>query len=179
MAHGCRRLCGRHWHRSEIHHVTAATVDLSITSDVDVPDAASLTTLSELIRHVLEREGAREKWNIGIQFTSDEEIQRLHRDFMGIDSPTDIMTFPYDGSDEAFPGVIEDMTGGDLIISVDHARANAELAGWTTENELLFLVTHGVLHLLGWSDHTGAERDAMLAHQHDLLQTWQHESPIP
>ncbi|MDQ3540390.1 MAG: rRNA maturation RNase YbeY, partial [Chloroflexota bacterium] len=143
--------------------MTAVSVELHVMSDVEVPVAASVAALSRLIRYVLEHEGAGGEWNIGIQFTSDEEIQRLHRDFMGIDSPTDIMTFPYNGSDEAFPGVIEDMTGGDLIISVDHARANAELAGWTTENELLFLVTHGMLHLLGWNDHTDAERDAMLS----------------
>lgn len=159
--------------------MTAVSVDLNITSDVDVPDVASPVAVSGLIRHVLEREGSHGAWTIGIQFTSDEEIQRIHRDFMGIDSPTDIMTFPYDGSEEAFPGVIEDVTGGDLVISLDHARTNAEAAGWTTGEELLFLVAHGVLHLVGWNDHTEAERDVMLARQHDLLEGWQREPPTP
>lgn len=155
--------------------MTPVSIDLHVMSDVDVPVAASVAALSRLIRYVLEHEGARGEWNIGIQFTSDEEIQRVHRDFMGIDSATDIMTFPYDGSDKSFPGVMEDVTGGDLVISVDHARANAESAGWTTGDELWFLVAHGMLHLLGWNDHTDAERDGMLSRQHELLQAWQRE----
>lgn len=160
--------------------MTSVSVDLQLASDVEVPEAASAAALTGLIRHVLDEEGARGEWSIAIQFTSDAEIQRMHRDFMGSDSPTDIMTFPYDGSDEAFPGVIDDVTGGDLVISVDRARENAESAGWPTGDELLFLVTHGVLHLLGWNDHTDAERDAMLTRQHELLQAWRrHKRPQP
>lgn len=155
------------------------SLDVQLASDVDVPEAASEAQLTGLIRHVLVEEGASGEWSIAIQFTSDPEIQRMHLDFMGIDAPTDIMTFPYDSSDEAYPGVIEDAAGGDLVISVDRARENAGPAGWTTADELLFLVTHGVLHLLGWDDHTDVERDGMLARQHDLLRAWQGEIPQP
>jgi len=150
----------------------SVSVDLQVTSDVEVPEEASLAALTGLVRHVLDSEGASGAWSMVIQFTSDSEIQRLHRDFMGIDEPTDIMTFPYDGSDEAFPGVMDEVTGGDVVISVDSARANAGTAGWSTGEEVLFLVTHGVLHLVGWNDHTDPERDAMLDRQHELLRAW-------
>lgn len=157
--------------------MSSISLDVQLASDVEVPEAASASEVTGLIEYVFDQEGASGEWSVAIQFTSDGEIQRMHRDFMGIDAPTDIMTFPYDGSDEAFPGVMDDVTGGDLVISVDRAREEAMSAGWTTGDELLFLVIHGVLHLLGWNDHTDGERDAMFARQHELLRAWQREHP--
>jgi probable rRNA maturation factor len=153
--------------------VTAASVDLQIVAGVDLPENISVDHLSGFVAYILDREGASGDWSLGIRFTSDDEIQRLHRDFMGIDTPTDIMTFPYGGLGEGFPGKVDHDRGGDLVISVDQARDNAALAVWTINDELLFLVAHGVLHLLGWNDHSDAERDAMLARQHELLKDWQ------
>lgn len=172
MAHGCQRLFGRRWRPGDIRRVTAVSVDLNVTSDVDVPDAASLAALSGLVRYVLDHERACGAWVIGIRFTSDDEIRRVHREFMGIDSATDIMTFPHGGDGEDFPGASRDEVGGDLMISIDHARANAETAGWSTGDEVLFLIAHGILHLLGWDDHSDAKREAMLSRQYVLLERW-------
>lgn len=153
--------------------MTAASVYLQLATGIDLPEGVSVDLLSGLVTYILDREGAAAAWSIGIRLTSDDEIQRLHRQFMGIDTPTDIMTFPYGGVDDGFPGEAEDERGGDLVISIHHARENAISAGWTPIEEVLFLVSHGVLHLLGWNDHSKEEREAMLARQHDLLKDWQ------
>lgn len=172
MAPDCLRLSGRHWHPSDVLPVNTITVDLHITNTVGVPDTVSFDALSRLAHHVLQSERASGEWSIGVRFTSDAELQRMHRQFMGIDTPTDIMTFPYGDTDDVFPGMEAHEGGGDLIIAVDRARANAMVAGWSTIDELLFLVVHGILHLLGWDDGHESARTAMLARQHELLRNW-------
>lgn len=153
--------------------MTAASVDLHLPTGIDLPEGVSVDLLSRLVTYILDREGASGDWNVSIRLTTDDEIQRLHREFMEIDTPTDIMTFPYGDVEDGFLGPAEDERGGDMVISIHHARENAISAGWTPAEEVLFLVVHGVLHLLGWNDHSKEEREAMLARQHDLLKDWQ------
>lgn len=158
--------------------MSAAAADVQVFTDVDVPQAVSADTLADLVEFILTEEGAKGAWSIGVRFTSDAALQRMHRDFMGFDTPTDILTFPYGGGEEQFPGSVPDEAGGDLIISVDHARENASSAGWSVEEELVFLVAHGVLHLLGWDDLSESDRRAMLGRQHQLLQKWMRDRPL-
>jgi len=157
--------------------VSSAAVNVQVTADVDVPPAVSADAISDLIDFALAREGAEGDWSIGVRLTSDVALQRMHQDYMGIDTPTDIMTFPYGGGDIDFPGLVADEPGGDLVISVDRAGENAELAGWSVEDELAFLVVHGILHLLGWNDLSDRDRGAMLARQQQLLADWTIERP--
>lgn len=159
--------------------MTSVSIELHIESTVDGPECVSSGLLYGLVRHVLDLEAGGGEWNIGIRFTSDEDIQKMHRDFMGIDTPTDIMTFPHGDDGDGFPNGAGRETGGDLVISVDRARENASTAGWSTVDELLFLIVHGMLHLLDWSDDSDAERDVMLARQHELLREWDRLSPHP
>ena len=148
----------------------SVTVEADTTLPVDITEEA----LAALVHHVLTEEGQGGAWEIGIRFVDDPTMQRAHREFMGIDTPTDIMTFPYGG--EAFdelpgagaPGIIS--SGGDLLISTDRAAEHARDAGWDTSSELRFLVCHGVLHLLGWDDATDEQRAAMLGRQFALLE---------
>lgn len=149
--------------------------ELTMESDVELPASLSETQVLSLISTVLEAESVEESWQVGIQFVDDPTMQAAHVEFMDIDEPTDIMTFPYSSDDgEDIWG--DDQAGGDLMISVDRARANAIDAGWSETDELYFLITHGILHLLGWDDHSEADRDAMLARQHELLQLWRERS---
>ncbi len=142
---------------------------VGIESNVDIPDRVSQKTIESLLGYILASEGVDEPWQLGVQFVGDPTMQAAHLEFMGIDEATDIMTFPYADEDDMWG---ESEAGGDLMISVDTARENASVAGWQLADELLFLVAHGILHLLGWDDHTAEDRAAMLAHQHQLLASW-------
>jgi probable rRNA maturation factor len=145
------------------------TVTISLARDVPVPAGLDEVALRSLVSHALDREGATGKWEINVLFTSDDAIQSMHLEFMGLDSPTDIMTFPNDDGD-GFPAGAS--AGGDIVISVETAREHAEDAGWEELRELQFLVLHGVLHLLGWDDGTTEQRTAMLDRQRVLLDDW-------
>lgn len=141
------------------------SLDFSLVSDFDTAALADEAQLSSLARSVLEAEGATGEWVIVVALVSDDELQSLHLQFMGIDEPTDIMTFPYG----------EGSPGGDLAISADHARVRAAEWGNSPAQEIEFLVAHGVLHLLGWQDTRSEERVAMLARQEELVRGWREE----
>lgn len=142
---------------------------VTIESDVELPEDIHQATISSLVSHVLASENVHDDWQVGMQFVDDPTMQAAHAEFMDIDEPTDIMTFPYADEDDIWG---DNEAGGDLIISVDTARENAEVAGWSHADELHFLVAHGILHLLGWDDHSAADRSRMLDRQRELLQTW-------
>lgn len=152
---------------------------LTVQTDVPLPDGVTESALESLSAFVLAAEGVEGEWPLGIHFVDDRTMQAAHVEFMDIDEPTDIMTFPYgDGDDEDAGPWVPDETdeagerGGDLMISVDRAGENAADAGWSTGDELFFLVAHGMLHLLGWDDETDQERAAMLERQAALLNGW-------
>ncbi len=142
------------------------SVDLTVIDDVPVPAGPDQTSLLPLVTYILRAEQAAGAWTVSVVFTSDDALQRLHAQFMDLDSPTDIMTFPYADEDAEFGAQDQ---GGDIVISVDRAREQAGDEGWPLDAELRFLVAHGLLHLLGWVDHTPEKRQAMLARQRELL----------
>ena len=90
-----------------------------------------------------------------IVLTDDARLHQLNRDYLGIDAPTDVLSFPASETDPE--------TGaryiGDILISVSRAQAQADAAGHPLESELQLLVAHGVLHLLG-HDHARSEDKA-------------------
>jgi len=77
--------------------------------------------------------------------TTDAELRRLNRDFLGLDYPTDVLSFPAGNGDRL----------GDLAISLPRARAQARRFGHSVRQEIRILMLHGLLHLMGM-DH---ERD--------------------
>ena len=138
----------------------------SVDLVVDREDVPSLTLPDEEIQDLLEHALGEmvgpdaADWQVSILFTTDERIQQMHDEYMGIDTPTDIMTFPYEA--EPFGPAEAVQPGGDLVISVETAAANAQDAGWSADEELRYLVLHGLLHLLDWNDTTPENRSAML-----------------
>lgn len=138
-------------------------LDFSLIEDAERPPGLREDALASLCAFTLTEEGASGEWEIAVALVTDERLQHLHRDFMGIDSPTDIMTFPYDE-----PG----QRGGDLVISVDHAWSQAAAWGLTPAEEIGYLVVHGTLHLLGWTDEDDVLRDGMLRRQTEIFERW-------
>lgn len=111
-----------------------------------------------------------------IRISGDELLQQLNCDHRGIDEPTDVLSFP--ATDDEFPDP-EDPPDegtylGDIAISFPAAVRNAELTGTPLERELQHLVTHGVLHLLGYDHESEADTAAMRAREVELLGDWVH-----
>ena len=101
---------------------------------------------------------------VTIVITDDDQLHKLNRDFLGIDAPTDVLSFP---AEEVDPDSGEEYLG-DVLISYPRAVAQADSSKHTIGDELQLLVVHGVLHLLGY-DHTEDEKEAMWAIQSQIL----------
>ena len=141
-------------------------VEFSVNSG-DSPFARDeLASLEDLSKFVLMKEGARGEWVIAVALIDDAALQDLHHTYLDDDSPTDVMTFPLDE-------VVDTPKGGDIAVSIDHARSRAAEWGFTPIEEIRFLVVHGLLHLLGWRDESEDQRARMLEHQATLLEQFQ------
>jgi probable rRNA maturation factor len=92
-----------------------------------------------------------------IVLTDDAQLHELNREYLGVDAPTDVLSFPASESDPE--------TGtpylGDILISIPRAKQQAEAAGHSVEDEVQLLVVHGTLHLLG-HDHAEATEKARM-----------------
>ena len=93
-------------------------------------------------------------------FCTDEEILEVNRKFLGHDYYTDIITFDYDRGR---------MVNGDIYISLDTVKSNAELFGQPYRREFYRVLAHGVLHLCGINDKGPGEREIMEAHENRAL----------
>ena len=118
--------------------------------------------LQETARRILEVLAITDS-ELSVLLTDDEEIRRLNRSFRGKDSPTDVLSFP-----------INEMVGGrkilgDVVISVDTAKRQAEERGESLQLTLCRLLIHGVLHLLGYDHERSPEEEEMFRRMEELI----------
>lgn len=97
---------------------------------------------------------------IGYMFVDDEKILEVNKEYLGHDYYTDVITFDYDE---------DDIVSGDIVISLDTVRSNAQLFGKTYEDELRRVIIHGILHLCGINDKGPGEREIMEAAENKAL----------
>lgn len=89
---------------------------------------------------------------VGYMFVNDEKILEINNEYLGHDYYTDVITFDYDE---------DDVVNGDIVISLDTVRTNAELFDKAFEDELYRVIIHGILHLCGLNDKGPGEREIM------------------
>ena len=97
---------------------------------------------------------------IGYMFVDDEKILEVNNEYLGHDYYTDIITFDYDEGD---------VLNGDLVISLDTVRTNAELFKKSYDDELNRVIIHGILHLCGINDKGPGEREIMEENENKAL----------
>lgn len=149
---------------------------ITVIVESDAAEAAGLDAahLARLLAYALRHEGVPPPAALNLLITDDPGIRSLHRDFMGDDTPTDVLSFASE-SPEEFP--MDPGAGrylGDIAVSWDTAAAQGPEAGLTAKEEVAFLALHGLLHLLGADDATPDDRAAMLARQMALLAAFAH-----
>lgn len=98
----------------------------------------------------------------------DERIHEINREYRHIDRSTDVISFAMEDNDQFY---VEGMprTLGDIFISVDHAKKQAEEYGHSLRREMCFLFTHGILHLLGYDHMTDEQEKEMFGLQDKIL----------
>ncbi len=116
-----------------------------------------ITAIHQCALTALAAEGAPAGREVAILLVDDSQIAAYHERFLGIPGPTDVLSWE---SDE---------TLGDVMVSCDTARSQAEALGHSWEREVCVLAVHGVLHLLGWDDLTPIDQHAMQARVDEIV----------
>ncbi len=132
--------------------------------------------IQTLLSFAADAEGLEAGTELSVTFLDDGAIQQINRDYRGKDQATDVISFALEEEGEGEAAVIgaDDMPRhlGDLLISVETAKRQAEEYGHSIERELGFLALHGFLHLLGYDHMTDTDEKEMFGRQDEILQSY-------
>ena len=126
---------------------------------IDAPDSLDKSVLERALIYILQ-DIEEEPRLFTIKFTDDAEIQQLNKDFRGKDKPTNVLSFPNDSDDYL----------GDIAISVDTIKREAEEQDKPYEHHMLHMIIHGFLHLLGFDHIEDDEAEEMESFEIAVLQ---------
>lgn len=105
---------------------------------------------------------------LAVVVTDDETVRGLNRTYLGVDAPTDVLSFGGEAPDFVSPPIADEYWG-DVVIAYPQAKKQALAAGHSITAELSLLVVHGVLHLLGYDHVRPEDRVVMWERQGDIL----------
>ncbi|ABS74722.1 MULTISPECIES: rRNA maturation RNase YbeY [Bacillus] len=145
---------------------------IDIVDETNSVSADALQEVEKLLQFAAEKEGVQDQAEVSVTIVTNEEIREINRDYRGKDTPTDVISFALEeeGEDEVeIVGADMPPVLGDIIISADRTKEQAEEYGHSFMRELGFLAVHGFLHLLGYDHMTKEEEEEMFSKQKDLL----------
>lgn len=131
-----------------------------------------LQTIEQLLNFAAKEEKILKDYELSVTFVTNEQIQEINRDYRGKDQPTDVISFAMEEIGEGemeIVGVEVPALLGDIIISIQRAREQAEEYGHSFIRELGFLAVHGFLHLLGYDHMNEEDEREMFSRQKDIL----------
>ncbi|MBK0421187.1 rRNA maturation RNase YbeY [Leucobacter sp. CSA2] len=145
-------------------------MSVEINNESGFDGAVDEARLQRLASFVLESLHVHPETDLGVLLVDEAAIERLHVQWMDLPGPTDVLSFPMD---ELRPGRVDAQTPagllGDLVICPQVAQVQADAAGHDLQQEIAILLTHGMLHLLGF-DHAAPDEEAeMFGLQRDLI----------
>lgn len=123
-------------------------------------DSEMSTTIIKCAEIVLGYEGTHESAELTISFVKDTRMRELNREYRNIDKTTDVLSFSQDGPE---PYLL-----GDIVISVETAERHALSYGVTRDQEIIKLIVHGALHLLGYDHKKKNDREAMRSKEDEI-----------
>lgn len=142
----------------------------NIQKDTVIPVGTKLLVRKACIATLVEENFA-DNADVDVTFVNDEQIRTYNKKFRNIDKSTDVLSFPLgqDGIYDTNPETGNKMLG-DVVISIDHALAQADLYGHGLRREIAYLTVHSMLHLLGY-DHVngGIEKTIMREKEENIL----------
>jgi len=127
----------------------------------------------KIARRVLKAEAVTPPYEMSLVFTDSDTVQRLNRDYRGVDRATDVLAFymlPQKEADSSFAPPPDGVLHlGEVIISYPQAAEQAKEQGHSLEQELALLIIHGILHLLGYDHEQPEEEKRMWQREKELL----------
>ncbi|HBT50322.1 MAG: Endoribonuclease YbeY [Caldanaerobacter subterraneus] len=140
-------------------------------------DASGLEALVvRAIKATLEEEEVVDEVEVSVSFVDNEEIRKLNKYYRGIDSSTDVLSFPLMEFEEIEEGEEYEKDAeeiypiGDIVISLEKAKEQAEEYGHSFEREVAYLTVHSMLHLLGYDHETEEERKLMREKEEKVME---------
>ena len=152
---------------AEIRHILQISDEIGICGDRF--DAIITAAVNAALAHC----EVEKLCEVSVALIANEEIRQLNRDYRGIDSETDVLSFPY--YDAAVPESISinhdngALLLGDVFISPEKAAEQARSIGQSLEREIAFLCVHAALHLLGYDHETPADEESMTKEQREIM----------
>ncbi len=108
-------------------------------------------------------------YELSLRLTDDQEIQSFNDQYRQKDQPTDVLAFAALEVETPTLEGLDSLYLGDIVISLETAQQQATAQGHSLETEVIWLASHGFLHLLGWDHPDQKHLEEMLFHQEDLL----------
>ncbi len=166
-------------------HLPIDNVELDLAWHSNRPDLLSQETCQQLLCHwllhlqpELAPQQRRKGYSIGLTFTDDATMAQLNQTWRHGQGATDVLAF---ASSQDGPWLVPDseepLELGDIVIALETAERQAEAIGWPLVQELTWLLSHGLLHLLGWDHPDEASLAAMVRRQTLLLEASHGSQP--
>ena len=143
--------------------------------EIDYREINKNDNYNELINRVMQKCFETEKLEntklyVSIILTNDEEIRKINKKYREIDKATDVLSFPMFEKNE-ISSVTEEEVLGDLIISIERVKEQAEEYGHSFERELAYMLVHGFYHLMGEDHIQEDEKIQMRAKEENVLKS--------
>ena len=144
-------------------------IDFALINEVEGFDEDYQQIYLEIIKETVNQLEIDEDLELSCILVDDQKIHEINKEYRNIDRSTDVISFALEDNEQYYvSGMPRSL--GDIFISIDHAKMQAEEYGHSLKREMCFLFTHGLLHLLGF-DHMEAEDEKeMIAMQKAILE---------
>ncbi|CAM3106549.1 rRNA maturation RNase YbeY [Sporolactobacillus spathodeae] len=152
------------------------TMTIDMNDETNQVTEAQQQDVIQLIDHAAAFLGLAGEIELSLTFVTNARIHEINRDYRHIDRPTDVISFALEemGEDEVaiVPEDDEPRVLGDIIVSIEKTKEQAESYGHSFERELGFLVIHGLLHLLGYDHMNEEDEKKMFGLQEEILSSY-------
>lgn len=154
-------------------------LSIDIEDETNELSDEQMNDVVELLRFVAKQESIEEDAEVSVLIVTNERIQQLNGEYRDKPVPTDVLSFAMEEETEDDEFHLADFEMprmlGDIIISIEKAREQANDYGHSFMRELAFLSVHGFLHLLGYDHETEEEERVMFQKQRELLNAYGFE----
>lgn len=148
-------------------------MEINVLIDEGLEEHLDADRLQRIGEQVLTLQHVGSNAELGLVITSQERVRELNRQYLGKDTPTDVLAFPMLAAEEDPTSFIPPPDGirhlGEVIISYPQAVIQAGEQGHSTDKEIAILAIHGMLHLLGYDDETPELKKKMHAREQEIL----------
>lgn len=146
-------------------------MDLVLEISLEIEGFDDLVNEEEIrgyVEKVLEKEyDSKAPVYVSLLFTGNDEIQVINREYRDKDQPTDVISFAYHETEDFDIGPYDIL--GDIVISLERVVEQAKEYNHSPKRELFYVLTHGILHLLGYDHIEEEERKEMRAKEEEIL----------